>query len=184
MKLCGRLALLLGGALTLAFYLMSLAAATPAGNARYLIEMNIALPAIAYPLWTTSAALAQRGRVSRRTPWLRWAGLGLLSLTLLGGVVATYRASGAARASYRADQTFIHDLERLGVRHIYTEYWTCAKVAFLSQERITCDGLNPTLGQGFNRYPPYVAATAADPQAAYVFPASSPQAVGPSPSRR
>jgi hypothetical protein len=191
-KLCGRLALLLGGALTLVFYLVSLAAATPAGNARYLIEMTIALPAIAYPLWGVAsegvklqgfvAAPAASGpsspRASLRMRWLRWAALGLLTLTLLGGVVATYRASGATRASARADQTLIADLERLGVRHMYTDYWTCDKVAFLSQERITCESLKAGLERhGFNRYPPYVAAVEADPQAAYVFPASSAQAL-------
>ena len=180
----GRLALLLGGALTLALYLVSLAASTPAGNARYLIEMNIALPAIFYPLrglgvgdgetvarpaWLTTA-LAPSTRV-----W-RWLALGLIALLLAGGVVATYRLSAATRASAQADQRLIRDLERLGVRHMHTDYWTCDKVAFLSQERITCDTLKNDLSEGFNRYPPYVAQVAADPHAAYVMPANLPQA--------
>jgi hypothetical protein len=184
LKLCGRLALLLGGALTLAFYLVSPAAATPAGNARYLVEMDIALPAIVYPLWMISAVPSLRGAVftvistvvSQRTLWLRRASLALLTILLIGGVVSTYGASSAARASSRADQSLIRDLERLGVHHMHTDYWTCDKVAFLSQERITCDALKATLVEGFNRYPPYVAQVAADPRAAYVFPASLPQA--------
>jgi hypothetical protein len=154
--------------------------------------MTIALPAMVYPLWAEAsegarlpgfvAAPAYSGLSGPgallRTRWLRWAGLGLLILALLGGVVATYRASAAARASARADQTLIADLERLGVRHMYTDYWTCDKVAFLSQERITCESLKAGLERhGFNRYPPYVAAVEADPQAAYVFPASSSQAL-------
>src|SRR6185437_14521693 len=110
---------------------------------------------------------------------LRFAALGALALILLapvGGVASAYRASAATRASYQADQTLIRDLERLGVRHMYTDYWTCDKVAFLSQERITCDTLKTDLSGGFNRYPPYVAQVAADPHAAYVFPATLPQA--------
>ena len=180
----GRLALLLGGALTLALYLVSLAASTPAGNARYLIELNIALPAMLYPLWALgvgddegvarpawlAAALSPRSR-----GW-RWLALGLVVVLLAGGVVATYRLSAATRASAQADQRLIHDLERLGIRHMHTDYWTCDKVAFLSQERITCDTLKNDLTEGFNRYPPYVAQVAADPHAAYVMPSQLPQA--------
>src|SRR6185437_11535387 len=135
----GRLALLLGGALTLLFYLLSLAAATPAGNARYLIELDIALPALVYPLWAVATGeMKLPGFVGiSRLSALRFAALGALALILLapvGGVASAYRASAATRASYQADQTLIRDLERLGVRHMYTDYWTCDKVAFLSQE--------------------------------------------------
>ncbi|HET9109978.1 MAG TPA: hypothetical protein VFN78_04040 [Ktedonobacterales bacterium] len=176
----GRLMLLLGGALTLAFYLVSAASATPAGNARYLIELDIALPALAYPLWPTHAWPHLRLLGARATTpsgvWLRRVALGLLALTLLGGVVASYRASAATRASYQADLRLISDLERLGVRHMRTDYWTCGKVAFLSGERITCDVLRADLTPGDNRYPPYVAQVEADPRAAYVFPESLPQA--------
>ena len=176
----GRLALLLGGALTLLFYLMSLASATPAGNARYLIEVTIALPALVYPLWMPGEPGARLGRraafSAARRIW-RWVALTLLALSLLGGVFATYRASGAARASAQADQSLILDLERLGVHHVHTDYWICYKVAFLSQERITCDVLNTRLVEGFNRYPPYVATVQTDASAAYVFPHKSPQAL-------
>jgi hypothetical protein len=180
----GRLALLLGGALTLALYLVSLAASTPAGNARYLIELNIALPAILYPLWALGARDGEGAArpawlaraLSRRTRLWRWLALGLVALLLAGGVVATFRLSAATRASAQADQRLIRDLERLGVRHMRTDYWTCDKVAFLSREAITCDTLKNDLSEGFNRYPPYVAQVAADPHAAYVMPANLPQA--------
>lgn len=180
----GRLALLLGGALTLALYLVSLAASTPAGNARYLIEVNIALPAILYPLWALGVG---DGEGAARPAWLaavlaprtrlwRWLALGLFALLLAGGVVATFRLSAATRASAQADQRLIRDLERLGIRHMRTDYWTCDKVAFLSREAITCDTLKNDLSEGFNRYPPYVAQVAADPHAAYVMPVNLPQA--------
>ena len=51
--------------------------------------------------------------------------------------MATYQASAATRASYQAYQRLVSDLERLGVRHMRTDYWTCGKVAFLSLERMT-----------------------------------------------
>jgi hypothetical protein len=179
-----RLALLLGGALTLALYLVSLAASTPAGNARYLIELNIALPAMLYPLWALGVGdgegVARPAWLARalspRTRLWRWLALGLVALLLAGGVVATFRLSAATRASAQVDQRLIRDLERLGVRHMHTDYWTCDKVAFLSREAITCDTLTNDLSEGFNRYPPYIAQVAADPHAAYVMPQNLPQA--------
>lgn len=171
---CGRLALLLGGALTLTLYLLSPTSFTPAGNARYLIEVAIALPAALFPLWTVGEALATRGWVGAH--WLRWGALALIALTLCGGVLACYAASGKTRAEYAADQRLVADLERLGVRHMHTDYWTCDKVIFLSRERIICDALKTNLAEGDNRYPAYVALVAADPHAAYVFPERLPQA--------
>jgi hypothetical protein len=166
----GRLSLLLGGALALALYASSPQAATPLGNARYLIGLLIALPAVVYPLWAAAVA-----GLSRRRAW-NLAALGLVALAMAGGVAATYAQAPDARADAAASQALVRDLERLGVRHMYTDYWTCYKVAFLSRERITCDVLDAALGQGNNRYTPYVAAVQADPRAAYVFPDGSPQA--------
>ena len=166
----GRLALLLGGALALALYISSPQAATPLGNARYLIGLLIALPAVVYPLWAATVA-----GLSWRWAW-PVAALGLIALALAGGVASTYAQAPGARADAAANQALIRDLERLGVRHMYTDYWTCYKAAFLSRERITCVVLDTELGPGNNRYAPYVAAVQADPRAAYVFPDGSPQA--------
>lgn len=166
----GRLAALLGGALSLALYVSSPQAATPLGNARYLIGLVIALPSVIYPPWAAAVAVG-----GWRRAWGVGA-LGLIALALAGGVAATYAQAPEARADAAANQALVRDLERLGVRHMYTDYWTCYKAAFLSGERITCDALGAELGQGNNRYAPYVAAVQADPRAAYVFPDGSPQA--------
>jgi hypothetical protein len=96
---------------------------------------------------------------------------------MVGGVMATYAQAPGARADATANQALVRDLELLGVRHMYTDYWTCYKIAFLSRERITCDVLNQGLKQAQdNRYPPYAAAVQGDSRAAYVFPNGSPQA--------
>jgi hypothetical protein len=174
-----RLMLLSGGVLTLVMYVIS-PAAIPPGHARYLIGMNIALPALVYPLWSAGVATYS---VSQ-TPWrlrLRrasghWLGLALIVLTFMGGVVSTYTLAPAAHAQHSADQTLVRDLERLGIHHMYTDYWTCYKVAFLSREQIVCDVLDGMLEQGNNRYLPYVASVQADPRAAYTFPTDSPLA--------
>jgi hypothetical protein len=175
----GRLALLVGAGLTLAMYVVS-PAAIPPGHARYLIGLNIALPAIIYPLWSAASTVGLRApsgqRLWRRRAVWCWGGVGVIVLALAGGVAATYRSAPTAHAQALGDQVLARDLERLGVRRMYTDYWTCYKVAFLTRERITCDVLGTALEQGNNRYPPYVAAVQADPRAAYVFPADSAQA--------
>jgi hypothetical protein len=172
----GRLMLLLGGALALAMYVASPAAAPP-GHTRYLIGLIVALPAIVHPLWSASKLWGLRLRESRMY-WasLRFVCAGLVVLALAGGVVATYTAAPAEHARLVADEALIHDLERLGIRHMYADYWTCYKVAFLTTERITCAVLGAALEQGNNRYAPYVADVQVDPRAAYVFPAGSAQA--------
>jgi hypothetical protein len=174
-----RLMLLLGGGLTLAIYVIS-PAAIPPGHTRYLIGMNIALPALICPLWSAGRAAYRDTVVPRRLWRLRaagyWGCLGLVMLALMGGVVSTYTLAPATHTQYEADQTLIRDLEQLGVRHMYTDYWTCYKVAFLTREQVTCDVLGDMLEQGNNRYPPYVATVQADPSATYVFLADSSQA--------
>ena len=60
--------------------------------------------------------------------------------------------------------------------HIYSDYWTCNRVIFQSNERIICSSLDEQLQPQENRYPPYETIVEHDPQAAYVFPLGSPQA--------
>src|SRR5205807_655014 len=69
------------------------------------------------------------------------------------------------------------DLLRLRATRIYSEYWTCNRIIFASNERIICASLNENLGPGFNRYLPYLDIVKTDPHPAYVFPLGSPQAM-------
>jgi hypothetical protein len=70
----------------------------------------------------------------------------------------------------------IGDLLRIDATHVYTDYWTCDRIAFQSKERIVCGVLDEHLQPGMNRYRPFYDAVRADAQAAYVFPLDSPQA--------
>ncbi len=53
---------------------------------------------------------------------------------------------------------------RIKATHIYTDYWTCDSIAFVSREQIICGVVD-----GRNRYAPYTPIVKADPNAAYVF---------------
>ncbi|MBV9281104.1 MAG: glycosyltransferase family 39 protein [Chloroflexi bacterium] len=59
---------------------------------------------------------------------------------------------------------------------IYSDYWTCGRIIFQSDERIICAALDGRLRPGLDRYPPYRAIVRHAARPRYVFPAGSPQA--------
>jgi hypothetical protein len=80
----------------------------------------------------------------------------------------------------RQQEALVRDLLRTGNVHIYSDYWTCNRLIFVSQERIICAvvDINQRTKQlkiGQNRYTPYLRQVQADPHAAYVLPEGSPE---------
>lgn len=71
----------------------------------------------------------------------------------------------------------VNDLVRIHVTHIYSDYWTCNRVIFQSNERIICSSLNETLHPQDNRYPRYQTIVEHDAHASYVFQIGSTQAL-------
>jgi hypothetical protein len=168
-----RLILLLGTALSLALYTFSNAPLSGPGlHARYLICLLTATPAVFWPLWQGLRVTKTRsGFAPRAIQLLSAAGLCLFcGMSVLGSVLA-FTEVPAAAALNQSDATLINTLEHLNIRHIYTDYWTCDKIAFESDERIICAVLNAEMKRdSHNRYAPYYTAVSADPHAAYVFP--------------
>jgi hypothetical protein len=169
-----RLALLFSAALSLLLYTFSKGPLTGPGlHARYLICLLTATPVVYWPLWQgLQRARSLPGVRVRLLQVLCLCGLTyFIGLSLLGSALA-FTEVPAAQALNRQDATLISVLEHLEVRHIYTDYWTCDKIAFESDERITCvsitDGLQISLR--YTRYSPYIAQVSADPRAAYVLP--------------
>ncbi len=56
---------------------------------------------------------------------------------------------------------------------IYTEYWTCDRIAFVSHEKIIYAVVAGNLQPTHNRYYNYYTVVNADPHSAYVFPFDS-----------
>jgi len=75
----------------------------------------------------------------------------------------------ATQALNRQERELIQNLIRVGATHIYSDYWTCDRLIFQSQERIICKALKERLEPGHDRYMPYRGAVLADPHAAYVL---------------
>lgn len=127
-------------------------------------------------LRTGKSGLSAPARVSRRALGVA-SGLLLVALTavLAAGVAQTFAMVPAAQLAIRQQDDLIAHLTALGATRIYTDYWTCDRLAFASDERIVCATLDARLAPDFDRYPPYRATVAATSNPWYVFPAGSPQ---------
>jgi hypothetical protein len=172
--------MLLGGAVLLigGYSLSSGPMSWPGIHARYLIGLLIVTPAIIYPLWNTLSTIKTplEGQTRLKIISASAALLVIVSL-LLVGTVNTFREIPANQAKNQQQAALINDLLHMGATHIYTDYWTCDRIAFISNERIICAVLDPDLiGTHNNRYMPYLSMVESDPRAAYVFLVNSPQA--------
>jgi hypothetical protein len=172
-----RLAVLAGVGLTLAVFATSPRAVyTPIASARYLVGVLVAVPVLAGALG----------------PWLRgtrgrW--LAAVAVAAVAGVLAldtagVYRQALALRQSDAEQPALVAALLDRGVTRVWTDYWTCDRIAFESRERIACGSLDERLALHDNRYGPYLEAVRADADAPYLFRASSAQATALRRSRR
>ncbi len=166
-----RLLLLVSAVLTLYSFSVSDAPVSFAGShGRYLIGLLVATPALIWPLY--EGAKYAKGQVGR---WRRIAGIvcaGILvgiTVMMLIGTGMTLQEVPGVQAAYQRDQTFISQLQSIGAVHIYTDYWTCDKIAFESQERVICAVVDANLQPTHNRESRYYQIVSQDKSAAYAF---------------
>lgn len=173
-----RLSLLLCAALVILAYLSSPAAAIYAGpTTRYLVCLDIAVPALLWPLWS---GLRYAGKLSsialnRTVRLVCLSGFLVIAITLLIGTVTAFQQIPGTQRTYQSQQQLTNDLMKIGATRIYTEYWTCNTVILLSDERIICSNLKEQLQPGQDRYLAYRTAVHSTAGATYVFPSNSPQ---------
>lgn len=142
----------------------------PGVEARYLIGLWLAWPVVLWPLWRlASPAFAQLKTIKRFSKIASVALLfGLLCMFVCGTALVLADAPRAQADDARYLSLTQH-LTGLHISHIYTDYWTCNKLAFLSQEQVICavetGNLNPT----HNRVPGYLVTVKADHSSAYVY---------------
>jgi hypothetical protein len=166
-----RFALALSAALTLALYITSpVAARAPQVVMRYLVGLTLALPVLLAPLrgWATSSV--------GRKAWIGRLAIAMVALAYLLGLAGILQAIPSAHAEAQHQERLIASLGQLGVTAVYTDYWTCDRVAFLSHERIICATLSPELQPDLDRYATYPTRVAAAPHPAYLFSDGSAQA--------
>lgn len=82
----------------------------------------------------------------------------------------------AARAFDSQQEALVQDLLKIHATHIYSDYWTCNRLIFSSQERIICSVQDDGLYSGQNRYTPYFYIVTSDHRSSHVYQLGSPQA--------
>ncbi|GER83520.1 hypothetical protein KTAU_21570 [Thermogemmatispora aurantia] len=186
-----RLLLLFAGLITLLSYTVSLTAAQRPQSMRYLVGLLILTPALIWPpvyLFQQSfhsgignafqdqpslllGTAAYRGRVyARAQRLLAGTVLALLVLAFLEGTLANLPEIPSAAQRQQEYVALAATLEQWGVRHVYSGYWICDRLTFVSQEQVICATINPWLTRNdLVRYPPYYQEVSADPRAAYLF---------------
>ncbi len=174
-----RLMILMCAALTLLFYVSSPLSALKPWSTRYLVGLLVTTPAVLWPLWI--AAGFEKFRLPSRAKLLALANRGVLvvvAVAVLAGTVASFASIPGVEADNQQQQALVQGLMSIGARRVYSGYWTGGyRLVFQSQEQVI-SVVPPGLTEpGGNRYTAYVPIVKADPQAAYVFAANSPDAL-------
>jgi hypothetical protein len=170
----GRLALVAAASAILFAYVRSDAAGlTPTTSVRYLTPLLVSLPAVLWPLWTAAARLPFP-RVLRDPRAVAGAAMvAVLTASMVAPTVALLRDAPRGQVVAREERALIAALRDLGLTRIYTEYWTCNRLAFAADEGVVCAALHDDLGPGHDRYLPYRDLLEATPNPAYVLPIGS-----------
>ncbi len=169
---CCRLMLLLSTGGTILVYAISPAAAVfPEPTARYLLCVLVATPAVLWPLWNerwlartlsswqTTLLLGAKGTI-----------LSLLLILFIMGTFLTFMHIPQAQNAYTQQDQLVQRLLALDATRIYSEYWTCNRLTFQSEEKIICSSLDEKLHPGFDRYTPYTDIVKNSNHPTYVFP--------------
>ena len=169
-----RLCLLASAALALTIYTVSSGPQdAPHSHARYLVDLLIVTPALLWPAWRSATAMKEMvpGRFSRsrlRIMFNRGVLLLITLLFLLGSISIASDLSSSQEANQQQGE-LIATLEHIGATHIYSDFWTCNRITFVSQEKIICGVTDSDLSPTHNYYAPYYTVVHADPHSAYVF---------------
>lgn len=174
----GRLVILASVGLTLLLYARAPASATtPVTSFRYLTCLLLALPVLLWPLWKSFENRgSSRTAPSKPALFLRIGLLLLVAATFAGGMTRAFLQIPDAQRIYQSKEALVQDMLHIGATRVYSDYWTCNILTFLSKEQIICSALNEQLNTGYDRYLPYRAIVQAESHPTYIFPSGTPQA--------
>jgi len=176
---CAHLILLIGVTGVILSFMRSVQALGMIGVfARYLLGIWIGLAAVLWPLWMGATKLKERtSRLLHRVDVVRCAccltSLVIILLICIYGSVSALTQIPAARTSEQLELQSAQTLRDNGVTHAYGYYWLCYRLAFYSNEDLTCsntlyDTKKQRLGYSHNRYLPYQYAVQKDLYASYI----------------
>jgi hypothetical protein len=164
LRYLARLGLLAAAAGTLLAYVRGTGPTVDAyQSVRYLTGLLVSTPAVLWPLWRAGRLRALR--------------LSAVAVVTTVAVLATGQLLAAIPLYHEranAHRDLVATLERLSITDVYSEYWTCNRIAFDTRERIVCAVLTPAMTPGFDRCLAFRAQVQAAATPAYVFPTDSP----------
>ncbi|GCE10972.1 ArnT family glycosyltransferase [Tengunoibacter tsumagoiensis] len=145
-------------------------AVVPWSSTRYLTGLFIATPVVLSPLWYAYYPFKYLKRWLNPIVFgIKYVVLLFALLVLLQGTVNTFKQIPGAQGGERQQQGFMTHLLQKNIVHIYSDYWTCNRTIFESNEQIICSVLDDQLQPGLNRYTPYAKTVASDKGASYAF---------------
>ena len=171
-----RLCLLASAAVALVSYAVSSGPQSlPHSHARYLLTLLIVTPALIWPIWSAANtplakdALEQSFARSRSVSILNQGILLLIVMLFLIGTISIASDLPSSQQANQQQDELIARLERMGITHMYSDFWTCNRITFVSQEKIICGVTDSNLIPRYNYYAPYYTIVHADPYSAYVY---------------
>jgi len=172
-----RLMLLCGAIITLFFYIRGNAGIIdPVQGWRYLICTWLSLPAVLWPLWVCEQWFKKS--VLRAAAFaMKWCVLLLVAFALIEGTVQTFQQVVPTQAEEHGVHQLEQTLLQMHITRFYSEYWTCARSIFDTQEQLICGNTHNDLTHGFDRYLPYRSMVEQYPALNFVYPDGSPQIV-------
>ncbi|GHO86288.1 hypothetical protein [Dictyobacter formicarum] len=173
---CGRLMVLICAIGTLFLFVSSSASAlTPGPTSRYLICILISMPVILWPLWDGLSLLLLKLKAKEIIVLVvRTLVLGLIFFVYVSGTIDIFvKEVPQAQFDYQREQQTVQSLEHMHLKYVYSEYWTCNNIIFISNENIICAVVNAQLKDGYNRYPAYATEVKKATRVAYIFPLGS-----------
>lgn len=166
-----RLMLLGSAGLTILLFTYSpVSALEPWSNSRYLFCLLVTTPAIIAPLWEQVSILnVTSSWKAKLLAAINASILLYIAVILLMGFVNIEKTVPATQALNQQQEALLSDLLRIHATHIYSDYWTCDRLIFQSNERIICAVVTNHIEYGYNRYEPYWSIVTKDPHAFYIF---------------
>ncbi|HEX3269387.1 MAG TPA: hypothetical protein VHR15_01970 [Ktedonobacterales bacterium] len=184
----GRALLVLGALGTVAQYALSSAPYNyPVSSARYLVGLFLCAPLVAAPLVTVlgagwrwgAATVSSEARQALRWPPLTTVGASVVLALLIAFNVGGWQrafAESSDRAAYgqptgQQHAMLIAYLQQQRITRFHTDYWTCYKVVFATDQQVSCAVFNNerVFDHGRIRLREMNALVTATPHAPYVF---------------
>jgi hypothetical protein len=152
-----QLLLACGGLLSIALFVKSSSATVPSfGGSRYLLPLWVSTPAVLWPLWHRVVSIQRFAKIQYVFTLFRLSIIFLIFLALITSMSYLFSQIPNAQKDDQKVTLLMQKLDEMHITRFYTEYWSCARLVFASQEKLICGDTWGNLTHGYDRYMPYL----------------------------